>query len=574
MITLGMLIAVFVLLVVGLFSFEVNRLSIARQQLTAACDAAALAAAATLASSDNLDPVDAHVQAINTALTSFQQNAVVGVPLQGASIAGSKGDRPNADHSSIFIEFLNPHNNNETVSLGDPDGKIVRISGAFGLEPSFGKFLGLGSMPIYSGSSGGVPALDVVLAFDVSASIDDQTPVTFVRRQWNPNSGKISYHIANTSPGSKVGGLARGKIYDIIGPPPIGSAVDGAYPQSLSASNDTGTKWPLFFSEEGTARGLRGPSNTGTAPGNKPPGNASVGSTRTYTDLVVNVDGNDVFGGLTVDGYNFPDVATLVEAARGNLENDSVFTNSQAKISLPSNVFPRAGYQAKYFELAAANSHPLHDAQIAAREFLTIMNTNTDAHFSLVAFSSNAGTGPNTVMNMYNVDPNYANAGRIDCPVPCITLDKAKTVTKFTECYDAVLNTRATSGTNIGDAIFQSVNQLKTNSRPASKKAIVLFTDGEPTYGGPLSNDPHSNARLAAVQARNAGVAIYSIGLAQNPEIIPSETAILTHQNSNPSSGGVSGIAGNGGKFFLVTDVGDLRATFENIARQLVSLVR
>lgn len=99
----------------------------------------------------------------------------------------------------------------------------------------------------------------------------------------------------------------------------------------------------------------------------------------------------------------------------------------------------------------------------------------------------------------------------------------------------------------------------------------MLFTDGMPT--APTSTTAEPNSRRAAVRARAAGIPIYSIGLAQNPEIVPYETAILTHQNSNPNSGGVSGIARNGGIFFLVTDVADLRKTFENIARQLVALV-
>lgn len=79
---------------------------------------------------------------------------------------------------------------------------------------------------------------------------------------------------------------------------------------------------------------------------------------------------------------------------------------------------------------------------------------------------------------------------------------------------------------------------------------------------------------MAAQKAQKAGIPIYAIGLAQTPAIVPSETAILTDQNSSPSAGGVSGIAGHGGKFFLVTKVSDLRLTFENLARQLVQLVK
>src|SRR5277367_4643955 len=101
MIALGMVIAVFILLAAGLFGFEVNRVELGREQLAAACDAAALAGAATLASSDNLDPATAQTEAMNTALTTFQQNTVLGTQLSNAYLAGGGGDTPAADGSSL-----------------------------------------------------------------------------------------------------------------------------------------------------------------------------------------------------------------------------------------------------------------------------------------------------------------------------------------------------------------------------------------------------------------------------------------------------------------------------------------
>ncbi|MGK3850853.1 hypothetical protein ABI057_15820, partial [Enterococcus faecium] len=69
-------------------------------------------------------------------------------------------------------------------------------------------------------------------------------------------------------------------------------------------------------------------------------------------------------------------------------------------------------------------------------------------------------------------------------------------------------------------------------------------------------------------------IPIYTIGLAQVPAIIPGETAILNDTNSNQTNGGIAAIAGNGGKFWLVTSNANLRLTFENLARQLVQLVK
>jgi len=78
---------------------------------------------------------------------------------------------------------------------------------------------------------------------------------------------------------------------------------------------------------------------------------------------------------------------------------------------------------------------------------------------------------------------------------------------------------------------------------------------------------------MAAVEARDAGVALYTIGLAQNPTIIPDQTDILNDKNSDPTTGGMAAIAGHGGTFNLVTDSSELRQTFAKIARRLVKLV-
>ncbi len=584
MIVLVMLIAVFVLLAIGVFSFELNRVEVARQQLRSACEAASLAGAATLASSDNTDTTAAQTSAINTAANVFRENSIIGYSLQAATITYSNPHDPASTQSSVYIELQDPNNNNAAVALGDPRGKTVKVWGNFGLLPAFGSFLGLGNVPIHGSSSGGVPSLDVVLCFDVSASIDDQTVVTFVRREWNPVQSRVDYNVSATTNGSPAGALARGRIYDIIVPPAIGSSVDGTPPQHLSDSNNPGkNSYPLAFSEQsgrtGSALGLRGRQETGYPPGNYP-GNtwgngAGTGTAQTYTDLVVNLDEQAVFGGATYNGFSFPDVATLVEAARGNLENANVFANSRARV--PNSVTPRAGYKAAYLAAAAQHLHPICDAQKACQQFLTIMNTNTDAHFSLVAFTSRAGTsmGPSSQMTDFNVDGTWASAGSGSFLVPMIPLNPGVYQTNYTTCLNALPGTVPISGTNIGDAVNTAVNQLASNGRTGAKKAIIVFTDGQPTSAGPLDNsDPWRNAREAAWRAKTAGFPIYSIGLAQNPAIIPGETAILNDTNGNRSSGGISGIAGFGGKFFLVTNVADLRFTFENIARQLVQLVR
>lgn len=576
MVVLGAIITLLILSAVGLFSYEVNRLEICRSQLRAACEAAALAAAATLASQDNLDPSQGQTEAIQTALDSFQKNSVAGVSLSSAILSGTKTDNPSQEKSSLFIEFLDPNNNNQPVNLGNPAGKIVRVVGAFGLKPSFGNFLGLPIVPLRADSLGGVPDLDVVLCFDVSGSIDDQTPITCVRRQWNGTTatGTIQYIVPPTSSGCPAGSTAKGRIYDLFGPPATGTTLQAVAPQNLADVNRSDHRWRLNFSEAGTAKGLRGANNAGSPPGNYPGLTSGTGNSQTITDIVVNIDGKTTFAGLnTADGFSFPNVATLVEASRGNLENQTVFSNSRANKGVPSSVLPKAGYQAKYNALAMKNTHPISDAQIAAAEFFTIMNTNTIGHFGLICFSDNAGTATTTTISGANVDETYNPGGQGKFPNPAIALNPAIGATNYSTIQGTLPTLVATGGTNIGDVLSAAIDQLRNKARPGAKKAIVLFTDGMPTVGNPLHSDPWTNARKAASKAKQYGIPIYAIGLAQNPEIVPLETSILNDTNSNPNSGGVCGIAGNGGKFFLVTDVNDLRKTFENIARQLVQLV-
>jgi len=576
MVVLTAIISILILMVVGLFSYEVNRVEVCRTQLRAATEAAALAAAATLASQDNTDPSTAQNLALQTAITTFEANTVAGTQLTNTMLAASNQDSPASNNSSLYIQFLDPNNNDAPVQIGDPNGKVVSIVSAFGLVPSFGNFLGLSTVPLRSSALGGVPDLDVVLCFDVSGSMDDQTEVSMVRRQWTGSAatGQIQYIIPPTRSGAPAGTTAQGKIFDIIGPPPTGTALQATAPQNL-AQVGVGVTYPLDFSEAGTAVGLRGKTDAGSPPGNMPPGTAGTGNAYTITDIVVNIDGNAKFGGYTSsDGYAFPDVATLIEAARGNLENQTVFTQSKANTGVPKTVAPRAGYQAKYQTLAAANLHPISDSQQASETFFTIMNTNTVGHFSLVCFTDNAGTSASTVVTGPKIDSSYPAGGTSSYPNPLMALNPATGVTNYTTIENALPTTTAIGGTNIGDALNTAVAQLTQNSRTGSKKAIVLFTDGMATVGNPLNSDPSTNARLAAAKAAKAGIPIYSIGLAQNPQIVPLETAILTDQNTNPATGGVSGIAGNGGKFFLVTNAADLRYTFENIARQLVQLVK
>lgn len=573
---------------IGLFTFEISRAMAIREQLRSDCQAAALAGAARLASSDNTDTYQTHQDVVAAAVQAFRANSINEFVLTDAETVETTTHNPGKNQASIYVRLLNPNSTppNQPVSLGDPDGRIVQVVGAFGLTPAFGTFLGItGPYTLRSEGLGRVPQLDIVLCFDVSASIDDQTPVTFVRRYWNSAQNRIRHLVINAKPGAPTtGGLASGKLYDIIGPQPTGSSLNAHYPQSLEQASTSGHSRPLDFKPA-----LRGTPNTGSPPGNYPSG--SSGNTYDFTDLVVNIgegaNGAAQYPYTSPGGYQYPNIETAVEAARGNLENGLVFSNAKLNTSPElSGVSVRSGYQADYVANAKKKIRPLVDAQNAAKDFFTIMNNNTEAHFGFVSFSTDAGTSPGETVGAPVISSSYAG-GNSNYPRPGITI--SETATKYSDILGVIPSTVAYGSTNIGDALLKAKEMLVAHHRPGAKRAIVLFTDGQPTAPG-SGSQPWTHARNIAQQIKNEGMPIYTIGLAQTPAIIPGECNIL---NDDPSKAvtytdqsgvtqsytpgaanpGVSYIAGNGGKFFLVTNTANLRYTFENIARQLVQLV-
>ncbi|CAN5240681.1 hypothetical protein BH11CYA1_BH11CYA1_04910 [soil metagenome] len=574
LLSLMMLIFLVIVPLFAIITFECARLYLAKQELQNASDAAVLAGTATLASSDNVDPVQAHRDAVVAAIKIFKANTVLGQTLTNTTEVTSLASLPCAlDEAKIFFEFINPVTG-KVEPLSSPNGKVVRASTSTTRGLAFGDYVGIKTLNVNAVSTGAVPKLDLVICFDVSGSMDDQTPVTFVKRKWDATlgGGKNVY-----SPVVGANGLMQGKIFDILKPAPTGSSLNACYPQIL-----TEAFWEAqCYSSEYLAQyygvpGLRSGGiypEAGKAPGNFPPGTApTFDGMKVFTDVVVNIDGNPSFGGASYGGFSFPDVATLTEAARGNLESDSVYRSSKANTAVT--VSPRPGYQKAYFEAAAKQVKPMKDAQTALATMTQILNTDADVHFGFVAFDSTIGTDATSTETWYDLDDYAPYGAKKGFPIPHVGIDPAAGRSAYTEVNNAIDLCVPMGATNIGGAVHSAVEDLKSRSRLGSTKAIVLFTDGEPTVpSGPLSSDPKANARMAAVEARDAGVALYTVGLAQNPAIIPDQTEILNDQQSDPTTGGMAAIAGHGGTFNLVTDSSQLRQTFSKIARRLVKLV-
>ncbi|MBI2810562.1 MAG: VWA domain-containing protein, partial [Candidatus Melainabacteria bacterium] len=481
---------------------------------------------------------------------------------------------PAANKAQLYFQYLDPVTR-QAVPLGSTNGKIIQVTGAFGFVPFFSKFLKLlGPYPVVERSNGGLPQLDVVLCFDISASMDDFTLVSVVNR-YNINKANPKLKQAN---GYTV--LLKGPLYTAFKcTSPTGTALNATYPQELDAGGGAAS-----FSAAG-----RG-ANTGAL--------APSASATSFTDVVVNIDGtNDFSKGITVNGCVFPpgNVGLLVEAARGNFESAAIATAAGVDYTTWG-VTPKAGYYAAYQQSAQAQRHPISDAILAAINFYTIMNNDCDAHFSLVTFGSDPGTTSKQLC-----DPDYATLGNITDnpstfvsngspsdpmvplpPNPGIPLVPAAgpAYSNYSSVVSSVQTLIAYGGTNIAGALQYSIKQLQSTTsgglglaRPGAKKAIVLFTDGLPTASS-LGGDPTADARAQAVAANAAGIPIYCIGLCLVPSLQASQTAVLNDTNTNASTGGIAAISGSNAQYYQATDPTQLNQVFENVARSLVNLIR
>lgn len=196
----GLVIALmFFMLIAGLFAFDASRVQMAQRELTATCDASALAGTAMLTSYDvSNDPTytklaNAQQNAAAYAYNMFQMGNVLGRFLQGhctpvstLSALGTSTD----GNCNVVLGLVDPKNSFATVSPSPPanaNGRAIAVFAGYGYHPIFISFFGVGNVAITASSIGGLPQVDTVLVFDYSGSMDDLTKVTLVKRWWNAN---------------------------------------------------------------------------------------------------------------------------------------------------------------------------------------------------------------------------------------------------------------------------------------------------------------------------------------------------------------------------------------------------
>lgn len=196
----GLVIALmFFVLMAGLFAFDASRVQMAQRELTATCDASALAGTAMLTSYDvSNDPgytklANAQQNAAAYAYNMFNMGNVLGRFIQGnctlvtnlASLTTTTDGQ-----SKVVVGLVDPKQSYTVVDPTPPNnanGRAIAVFAGYGYHPIFISFYGVGNVGILASSIGGLPQVDAILVFDYSGSMDDLTKVTLIKRWWNPN---------------------------------------------------------------------------------------------------------------------------------------------------------------------------------------------------------------------------------------------------------------------------------------------------------------------------------------------------------------------------------------------------
>jgi hypothetical protein len=280
-------------------------------------------------------------------------------------------------------------------------------------------------------------------------------------------------------------------------------------------------------------------------------------------------------------------VAALVEAKAGNLENASIYHSSGADLcGLENYITPGPGFQDDYQRIALGATQPLSATKACLANFLDgASGAHSNVHVGLVTFSSSVSrTNLQSPKDSYDT---YSTRSNFQLPNVELSQDSSKTADLVT----ALGPTPAFAQTNIGGAIRAATAMLTgTGHRKSVSKTIILLTDGRPNEP---NNDYYSGlnaAKDAAQEAGKNGIRIYAVGflwtkyaqqkdttLAQNPGI----TAVAQDQSlaqealsAIVDAANKAGSTGNlGSRSFIAPDAPTLTNILDGIGNGEVALV-
>ncbi|MDR3615467.1 MAG: VWA domain-containing protein [Candidatus Obscuribacterales bacterium] len=609
----ALILAFFVILPLAFLGFEMSRLFLIQSELQHVLDAAALSGTAALASSPTgFTVAQQRQQAMQTAVNNFCQNSILQTSfVPGTNLSYNLNTAPDNTNPALHSAIINVTLYNQAGVAQPTDSQtatVMKIAAAYTDQPMFLKqaaslipsIQSLFTVRAYS--TGGLPQLDLALCFDVSGSMDDETPVHFVRRYWDGSIRAVNYLDVT---GANLTGDPGLTIYSLTYPPPTGTSLNATWPQNLSYAsypNPGHYNNPYVFSEgyyTGGTNPLIGLRSLASAPAGsacpeqgRPPGNYQASNPALTNGNGINPSALSTgFTDMVVLTAGFPTYQVAVEASRGNLASASILSTSMGGTTTSNTVSPKlTGYSISptcyndYWTAVNNAAEPISDAKTAAVNFFNLMNTSANAHFMLETFSTSApalatgGSPTSTYVDPTNTssektDVGYAAGGTSSFPLPLVPLNQ--TQSQLTPCINAVstggggVNTGliAEGKTDIADALQEAYSEL-TNSalyRPTAKRAIILFTDGIPNMP---ASDPNTPAQNIARACNTAGIPIYTIGLSTNSQVVAQEATFLG-QTASP---GLAFLSGNKATYTPVATSTALNNAFQQIARSLVVL--
>jgi hypothetical protein len=220
-----------------------------QREIIAICDAASLTGTAMLSTANianDTPPSYPLLTAAQQAAGGYAENMVTSGSILGQSLsqatnvwsASNIGLNMTPGGCQYVVSLADPTNNYASASVGNIKGKSISCFIGYGYQPKLLMAVGIGTTVTIQGSSfGGLPQVDAVMVFDYSASMDDQTVVTFVRREWihdpvNGTSDKMNTVTAAT-PGCGI--IQYLTLASPTNPPTIANYLDWNYNSASGA---------------------------------------------------------------------------------------------------------------------------------------------------------------------------------------------------------------------------------------------------------------------------------------------------------------------------------------------------
>jgi len=545
--TISIIVALLALAVMclGFFSVEIWFAQLTLSQLKNCADAASMSAAACLVSSspeplpngqpgliNNEYKYETREKAKAAAWEIITKSSVIGRSLENARRVtdASQVYDLQAGESAISVRFVDSNGTVQPIS-----GKHIQVEAAMAVAPMSGNLLGLKSYIVRAKGTSAAAKLDLAFCLDDSLSMATDTRISMVYRGWKDDK-EIKHVLINQGIASK---------FKTIG-----------VPEPMYIGISKGEEDIFDPNGRGGPEGDMGTPPPGSFQSTKiPPGK--------FTDrVIVDLDPNNNFQPFVFEGLRFPDIATVVEASRGNLDNTNAFEKSLARSVVPAEIKVNQDYKSTYEKWALTKVEPYNRAKKEIKRFFELLEANTDSHFSLVPFSQKAAQSEDDQMKDWPVSREYPQREKVFFDFNKVEFKRANS--SYNTVMTKIDSYKLHGGTAIQFALDEAVASFDGESRPDARRAILLFTDGEPTSknGEDLAIE---ESIAAAGRARAKGITVFPIGFLHGGGRA-SERAIAC----------LAGVAKAGGapdeKYYMVQDVEGLHEVFRVISRRLVTL--